>query len=173
LILITGIIDFYRIGSPLLAWEEFTKRMPKEAIIVYSLAQKRGMQASVFVDNEIEQDAQECYHAHDHLKTRPQFTKQMFSKLGIKITREVCFKYDTLTPMDVEWFNKQILGDRNVSDVLILFTYWAGVVESRMHFSKAKYQHYDYLKPSPHVVEHSKRYSRQFLGEDKYVAVHL
>ena len=166
----------HEIGAPLLAWKDFTKRMPKEAIIVYSWAQSGGKQASVFIDDEIKKDAQQCYHVHDHIKTRPQFTKQMFSKLDIKITREVCFKYDIFTPIDLQWFNRQILGNCNASDVLILFTYWAGVFNGRMLFSKAKYQHReasDYLKPSPNVVEHSKKYSQRFLGEDKYVGVHI
>ena len=165
----------HKIGKPLLAWETFIENMPNEAIIVYTWP-VRGKKAAVFINDEIEQNAVECYHVHDAITIRPQFSKQTFSKLGIKITREVCFRFDNLIPMDLQWFNNQILGDRKQSDVLILFTYWTGVLKGRMYFNKVEYRHmeaYDYLKPSPRVVEHSKKYAEQFLEEDNYVAVQL
>jgi len=164
----------HKIGKPLLAWEQFIKKMPNEAIIVYTWS-VHGKKSAVFIDGEIEKDAMECY-GQENIANRPQFSKEIFSKLGIKITREVCVRFDRLVPINLQWFNRRILGGHKKSDVLILFTYWTGIFKGRIYLNKKEYRHkeaFDYLKPSHRVIQHSKKYAEQFLGGDSYVAIQL
>lgn len=166
--------SLHKIGKPLLAWKEFIKNMPSEAIIVYTWP-AHGKKSAVFVDDGIRKDAMECY-GHENKAITPQFSKETFSKLGIKIAREVCFRFNRLVPIDLQWFNRQILGGHKKSNILILFTSWIGTFKGRMYLNKKEYRYleaFDYLKPSPRVVEHSKKYAEQFLGGKGYVAVQL
>ena len=159
-----------KIGKPLLPWKEFIKDKPNEAIIVYKWV-VIGKNSTVFIDNEIERDAIKCYPKQD----RHQFSKEVRNKLGITIVREVCFRYDLFVPMDVTWFNRQILGDHSRSSrFLILFTSWSGTFNGRMYLNKPEYRHaeaFDYIKPSPRVVRHSKKYTELFLKGGNYVAI--
>ena len=167
----------HNIGAPLLAWENFILNIPtKEAIIVYiwRLGNKKNVKATVFINDEIERYAVGCYPVQDI--TKPQFTKEKFAKLGIKITREVCFRFNNFLPMNVQWFNRQILGNCKRSNVLIVFAQWPGAFRGAVHFDKAEYEHtqaFDYIRPSPRVIEDSRNYVEQFLGGGNYVAVHL
>jgi len=162
------------IGKPLTPWEKFIKNKPDKAIIVYTWA-VQGKTSAVYIDNEIERDAIQC-HQRD-IKDRPQFSKAMFSKLGINISREVCFRHDNFVPMDLEWFNQQIFGDHDTaSRVLILFTHWTGTFKAGIYLNKPEYIHMkvnDYLKPSPHVIKQSKKYIERFLRGGSYLAVQL
>jgi len=165
--------SLHNIGNPLVPWGEFIKSKPDKAIIVYTWATEDEKPAMVYTDDEIQRDAIECTRK---TKNRPQFSKAMFSKLGINITREVCFKYNYFKPMDLKWFNRQIFGNHDESGILILFTYWTGTFQGRIYLNQAKYTHMeanDYLKPSPRVIRQSQKYKERFLGGGRYVAVQL
>ena len=168
----------HNIGAPLLAWENFILNMPtKEAIIVYiwRLGNKKNVKATVFINDEIERYAVGCYPVQE--VTKPQFTKEKFAKLGIKITREVCFRFNNFVPMSVQWFDRQIFGSCKPSNVLIVFAQWPGAFRGAVYLDKAEYGHTqafsDYIRPSPRVIEDSRKYAEQFLGGSNYVAVHL
>ena len=160
-----------RIGKPLLPWKEFINDKPNEAIMVYTWVVV-GKDSTVFIDNEIERDAVKCYPNQQH---RHQFSKETFYKLGITIIREVCFRFDLFVPMDLTWFNRQILGNHSQSSrILILFASWSGTFNGRMYLNKPEYHHdeaFDYIKPSSRVVRHSKKYTQMFLKGGNYVAV--
>jgi len=99
----------HKFGQPLIPWEEFISNIPHEAIVVY-LWPHEGAHLSVFVDEEIQRNAPDCYR-QNLCAPRPQFAKNVFDKLGVKVVREVCFKYDYYVPIEIQWFNKQLLGN--------------------------------------------------------------
>jgi len=164
----------HNIGKPLIPWEKFIKDTPDKAIIVYTWVVE-GKKLAVYIDDEIERDAIQCHRKN--IEDRPQFSKTLFSKLGINITREVCFRYDKFVPMDLKWFNRQIFGNYDTtSHILVLFTHWSGTFSGRIYLNKPEYKHMkitDYLKHSPHVIKQSKKYTEHFLGGGSYVAVQL
>jgi len=164
----------HKIGKALVPWEVFINDIPPEAIIVY-LWPSMHTKLSVFVDGEIQRYAPGCYK--QHVTPRPRFAKNLLDKLGVKVVREVCFQFDIFVPIKIEWFNKQLLGNYTESHIMILFSYWIGTFKGRLLLNyKDWFEHreaFDFMKPSQRVVEHSKKYREQFLGEDGYVAVAL
>jgi len=168
-------ILLHKIGQPLIPWEEFISNISREAIVVYLWPQE-GTHLSVFVDEEIQRNAPDCYK-QNLCAPRPQFDKNVLNNLGIKVVREVCFKFDYYVPIKVQWFNKQLLGNYTRSHIMIWFSHWMGTFEGRLFMANTDRLEMkvplNYLKPSHRVVEHSKKYREQFLGEDGYVAVAL
>ena len=155
-------------GKPLAPWKQFINNLPHQAIVVY-LWRKKGTRGS-FVNTEIA-DNPGCYSQIGN--TRPQFVKSTLVKLGINIVREVCIHFNNFQGMDVRWFNAQVLGDYRPPNILILFVSWPGSFQGGVYFSDTSLSHneaYDFIKPSQRVVEDSRKYKDQFLG-DNYVAV--
>jgi len=166
----------HNIGKPLVPWEVFINDIPPEAIVVYLLP-GRGKYArlSVFVDEGIQKDAPNCYK--QHVTSRPRFAKDLLNKLGVKVVREVCFRFDILVPIKIQWFNNQLLGNYAQSHIMILFSHWMGAFRGRLLLNYKDWfeqrEPFDFMRPSQRVVEHSKKYRERFLGEDGYVAVAL
>jgi len=164
----------HNIGKPLVSWEVFINDIPPEAIVVY-LWPGKHTNSSVFVDGEIQRDAADCYK--QYVTSRPRFAKNVLDKHGVKVVREVCFRFDVFVPIKIEWFNKQLLGNYTESHIMILFSHWIGSFKGRLLLShKNWFEHreaFHFMRPSQRVVEHSKKYRKEFLGEDDYVAVAL
>ena len=157
-------------GKPLVPWKQFINDLPRHAIVVYLWRKKGTRTMGCFVNTEIA-DNPGCHSQIGN--TRPQFVKSTLVKLGINIVREVCIYFDNFRSMDVRWFNAQVLGDYRPPNILILFASWPGSFQGGVYFSDTSLSHteaYDFIKPSQRVIEDSRKYKDQFLG-DNYVAV--
>ena len=88
--------------------------------------------------------------------------------------RQVCFKFNTRSPLPVDDFNKYILGPFKASNTTVVFTFVPGVSNTRINILEEKYQakFVDWLKPSKRVIKDARKYIDMFLGE-RYVAVSL
>ena len=168
-------------GKPMLPWNNFITDVPCKAIIVVHLwrdASVGAKQPTAFVsaNGTTTEDVAYCFN-HSDKNSRPSFSKHkhMLTKLGTKIVREVCIKFNHLKVMDMQWFNKQILGSYKPSNVVILFATWLGVFYGTVNFSNKTLHHttaFDFMKASHRVITDSRKYKEQFLGSS-YIAVQL
>jgi len=166
----------HKIGQPLVPWEEFINNIPREAIVVYLWRGVKGTKLSSFVDEEIQRDAPGCYE--QYVISRPRFNNSiLINRFSVKVVREVCFRFNRFVPIEIQWFNRQLLGNYTQSaHIMILFAKWMGTVTSKLFLNYAEIEPkkaFGFIKPSPRIIEHGKKYKELFLGEDNYVAVAL
>ena len=166
----------HHFGKPMIPWKDFITGVPYKAIIVYLWRDVDTKQPTAFVSVNVTttEDVTYCIN-HSEKISRPSFSKHMLTKLGTKIVREVCIKFNPLKDMDVQWFNEQILGSYEPSNVVILFAFWPGVFYGTVNFSNKALHHntaFDFLKVSHRTIADSRKYKEQFLGSN-YIAVQL
>ena len=119
----------------------------------------------VYVDDEVQEGT--CFNSRG-------FKNTYLNRFGFKVVRQVCFNFNSRSPLPIDEFNKNILGAYKENNISIIFTFVPGVSIGRINILETKYHEkfVDWLKPSKHVVNDAKKYIDMFLGEH-YVAVAL
>ena len=149
-------------GTPLVSWEDFIKNAARQLIVVHvMISSKNG--TKVYVNNEAKKET--CYFSKG-------FSSKTLSKFGFKVIRQVCFKFNTKSPLPVDDFNKYILGPFN--NATVVFTFVPGVSRARINILEEKYhcKFVDWLKPSKRVIKDARKYIDMFLDKN-YTAVSL
>ena len=152
-------------GTPLVSWEHFIKNAAHKLIVVHVMRTGSNNGTKVYVDEQVQKET--CSNSRG-------FKNAYLNKFGFKVVRQVCFKFNSGSPLPIAEFNKYVLGPYNASNVSIIFTFVPGISRGRINILETKYHQkfVDWLKSSKHVTNDAKKYIDMFLSEH-YVAVAL
>ena len=148
-------------GTPLVKWEDFIKKAARQLVVVHVMM--RASETKVYVGDDVKKGI--CFSGRG-------FTNSTLKDFGFKVVRNVCFKFNTRSPMPIDELNKNILGPFKANNVSIVFTFVPGVNRARINILQEKYHQgfVDWLKPSKRVINDAKKYIDMYLGTN-YVAV--
>jgi hypothetical protein len=149
---------------PLVRWEEFLERAPRNLILV-NIHYTRV-----------------CRIAEKNMTTRqtcplPTSLLDLVKTLevnGFRVVREKCFNFSSSTTMSMSNFRKQVFGSHSRINSTVLFGEWRGfsfVNRIKVHSSGCQSAK---IKPSPskHLIRDAESYARKHLNSS-YVAVIL
>ena len=151
-------------GTFLVSWGHFIKHAARQLIVVHVMITSNNG-TRVYVDDKVKRGT--CFNSKG-------FNNLTLNKFGFKVVRQVCFNFNSSSPLPITEFNKYILGPYNAGIVSIIFTYVPGILQGRINILETKYHErfVNWLKPSKRIVDDAKKYIDMFLSEN-YVAVHL
>ena len=157
-------------GNPLVVWEEFLSRAPREAIILYTLKRADLEEPlTIAYDDEIRP---KCKLGQLQVqKNDLRWLNSMFN-----ITRTVCYLCAQNKPhsLSIEEFTSYIFGNASPNKVTLITVGWFGVRKNRIDFqskNKGSWNLYPVLPPSQKVITAYKTYLSYYIGDHKYVGI--
>ena len=175
-------------GSPLVKWEEFLSKAPRQVIILYALL--RPFEKPVTVTYGV--DDMKKYHTSPRVQISDD--AMVWIKSHFNITRVVNFliasnKQHVLT---LKEFNSYVFGDLKPSEVTLIWVHWIGIgaeVSNRIAIKSAPSSfrsstqvkflypldpHHSVkpeISPSQQVLRAYKAYVSKYFGKRKYVGI--
>ena len=151
-------------GTPFVKWEDFIRKAARQLIVVHvMMGSSEG--TKVYMDDEVKKGT--CSSPRS-------FTTSTLKEFGFEVVRQVCFKFSARSPLQIDEFNKNILGPFKANNVSIVFPFVPGVIRARINILEGRYHQnfVDWLKPSERVKDDAKRYARIYL-DTNYAAISL
>ena len=147
-------------AKPLVPWEEFIKKAPRQLIVVH-VKMNNPSRITTFTENVT-------------VGHQRGFTSESLSPYGFTIVRSVSFEFfvgSQLTPTE---FNNKVFGNLNPSSVSVIFPFVPGVSRARINVARRPSPDFvPWLQSSPRVIRDSKKYVETYLEGKQYVGVQL
>jgi len=160
-------------GSPLVQWEEFIAKAPRDAILLYMTRSKTTIKPLTIVYDDDVDDR--CLRKGLTIpKSDLQWINQTFN-----ITKRVCYLFAGNKPhaLTISKFKSIIFGDLMPNRVSLIIRSWMGIRPSRISITPM----YAFMPPfsmenlafppSTRVLKAYKSYTSQYIGSKTYVGI--
>ena len=158
-------------GSPLVKWEEFIAKSPRDAILLYMAKGKFTKPLTIAYDNDIDQYVQYC-------RTAITESDMKWIHANFNITKRVCYLSAGNIPhaLTFKSFNSIIFGDLRPNKVSLIVTGWEGIRNSRINITPinifmAVFRENIIFSPSKRVLKAYKSYVTRYVGNKTYVGI--
>ncbi|XP_065904967.1 uncharacterized protein [Dysidea avara] len=174
-------------GSPLVKWEEFLSKAPRQAIILYALLRplKKPLTVTYGVDDI------KKYHVSPRVQISDD--SMLWIKNNFNISRVVNFVYSSIYQhiLTLKEFNSYVFGDLKPNEVTLIWVHWIGIgaeMSLRIAIKSAPSSFRDLtnieftyplkphsvkpdISPSQQVLKAYKAYVSKYFGNRKYVGI--
>ena len=173
-------------GSPLIRWEKFLNKAPRQAIILYTILRKvnRPLTISTGVDDIKTYDPGLYEQISD--------SDLAWLKSNFNISRVVTFVRSSLIhqPLTLEEYRSYVFGSLKPSEVTLIIVNWIGIgawkfriqiksapssfdnaVRINFNIPQPGYSVLPELSPSPDILRAYNTYISKYIGNHKYVGV--
>ena len=157
-------------GTPLVKWEEFIAKSPRDAILLYMAKGKFTKPLTIAYDSDIDQ--------YSHCRTAITDNDMKWIHDNFNVTKRVCYLSAGNKPhaLTFETFNSIIFGDLIRSKVSLIVTGWEGIRNSRINITPiniymAVFRENIIFPPSKRVQKAYKSYVTRYIGNRTYVGI--
>ena len=172
-------------GSPLVKWEDFLSKAPRQAIILYALLRplKKPLTVTYGVDD------MKKYHVSPRVQISDD--AMLWIKNNFNISRVVNFVYSSIYQhiLTLKEFNSYVFGDLKPHGVTLIWVHWIGIgASNRITIKSAPSSFIDLtniefnyplkphsvkpdISPSQQVLKAYKSYVSKYFGNRKYVGI--
>ena len=157
-------------GNPLVKWEEFITRSPRDAILLYMAKGKFTKPLTVAYDSDVDQ--------YSNCRTAITESDMKWIHKNFNITKRVCYLSAGNKPqaVTIKNFNSMIFGDLMPNKVSLIITGWEGIRNSRIYITPiyifmAVFREKFFFPPSKRVLKAYKSYITQYIGNRTYVGI--
>ena len=160
-------------GSPLVKWEEFIAKAPRDVILLYMTRGKFTEPLTIAYDNDVDQ------HLHNKiLRIAIPETDLKWIYKNFNVIKRVCYLSAANKPhsLTIEKFNSYIFGDMMPNKVSLIIKGWEGIRPSRINITPI----YAFLPvfspgiifpPSKRILDARRSYVAQYIGNRTYVGI--
>ena len=157
-------------GNPLVKWEEFIAKSPRDAILLYMAKGKFTKPLTIVYDDDI-----------DHMASCGTVVTENDLKWihqNFNITKRVCYlsASNKPHPLTITNFSSIIFGDLMPSKVSLIITGWEGIRNSRIYITPiyifmVVFSDNIIFPPSKRILQAYKSYITQYFGNKTYMGI--
>ena len=157
-------------GKPLVVWEEFISKAPRDAIILYTLKRPDLEEPlTIAYDDEVQPKCK--LGTLKILKDDLLWLNSTFN-----LIRTVCYLCDQNKPhpIPIEEFTAHVFGNSKPSEVTLITVGWFGVRGTRLELqtkNKMSWALDEVPQPSRRIVKAYEAYKSRYIGDHKYIGV--
>ena len=160
-------------GSPLVKWEEFITKAPRDAILLYMTRGKFTEPLSIVYDDDVDQHVN-----NKKLRIAISETDLKWIHKNFNIVKRICYLSAANKPhsLTIEKFNSYIFGDLMPNKVSLIVRGWEGVRPARInitpiHAFLTVFRPGIIFPPSKRILDAQKSYIAQYIGNKTYVSI--